>query len=405
MAESRLPEKAAYTIALLMALLAGAQVSAADMAWQQYENGRQAFDARRFDVALTDWQNAIALRKERFALASADIEAALRLPEATDSWDRIDLIVERLATKEFGEREFGVIRDSAAGSLRKEMESLHIRTKSPDLANFTRAWLAVEELRGSAAIHNSLKALQSLAVELQAYPEAEFGIGRVFFIEGELALAELQYRKTLDEAASLEVPDDRLGVILALAAVHKAKGDWKDYEDDLRLALSDSVIFSSSDDFLRTAMERALDLQGFDVMLRLYPVDEPKIIDAASALGEFLLRNGRSQATISLALAADAILTRALAALREYDPALRYTTLEAFSSLIAERKDLASWCDEKGLWKYLYYLGESLLADSRLESGRQLLQGLVASKRSGVWGRAAAQALARPVGKRPAILP
>lgn len=405
MAESRLPEKAAYLIALLLALMAGARVSAADMAWQQYENGRQAFDGRRFDVALTDWQAAVALRKERFERASADIAAALRLPEATDSWDRIDLIIARLATKEFGEREFGGIRDSAAGSLRKEMENLHIRTKSPELANFTRAWLAVEELRGSAAIHNSLKALQSLAAGLQVYPEAEFGIGRVFFVEGELALAELQYRKALDEASSLEVPDDRLEIILALAAVHKAKGDWKDYEDDLRLALSNSTIFSSSDDFLRTAMERALNLQGFDVMLRLYPVDEPKIIDAASALGEFLLRNGRSQATISLALATDAMLTRVLAALREYDPTLRFSTLPAISSLIAERKDLASWCDEKGLWRYLYYLGESLLADSRLDAGKQLLQGLVASKGSGAWGRAAAQALARPAGKRPTILP
>ena len=405
MLERHIPRKEAYLISLVLAALCVARVSATDLAWQQYENGQQAFAERRFDIALTDWQMAVAERKDRFAAASAAIDVALALPEATDVWDRIDLLVERLAKKEFGEREFEVIRDAPGTSLRKEMESFHRRTRSPEFANFTTAWLAVEDLRGSAAIHNSLKTLKALALTLQSYPEAEFGIGKVFFAEGELALAELQFHKALDAAASLEVPDDRLGIIMALADVHKAQGAWKNYEDDLRLALSDSAIFSTSNDFLRTAMERALDLEGFDAMLRLYPVDEPKIIEPASALGEFLLRNGRAQATITLALAVDALMNRALAALREYDPALSYSTLPDFSRRIAGKEALLAWCDEKGLWKYLYYLGESLLADSRLEAGRRLLQGLVSARESGAWGRAAAQALARPAGKRPAILP
>jgi len=405
MAERRYSGHAALFASLTFAILSGAQASASDLAWQHYEDAQQAFDEHRFDVALTDWQDAAAERKDRFVQASSAIERALALPEAANAWDRVDLLVERLASKEFGAREFALIREAAAGSPRREMESLHLKTQSPDFANFTSAWLAIEELRGAAAINNSLKTLKTLALELQSYPEAEFGIGKVFNVEGELALAELQYRKALDAAASLEVPDDRLEIVMALAGVHKSKGDWKSYEDDLRLALADSVIFSPQDDFMRTAMERALDLEGFDTMVSLYPVHEPKIIGPASALGEFFLRNGRSQATISLALAADAMITQVMERLRINEPGSDYSSLSALADRIAARREVAEWCDAKGLWKYLYYLGESLLGDSRLQAGRRLLRELAGAKGGGAWGRAAAQALARPSGVKPAILP
>ena len=403
MAERRNFRRGALSAALAFVLLSNA--AASDLAWQHYEDGLQAFDQHRFDLALTSWQEAVAQRMDRFTKVVAAVDTALAMPEATNVWDKIDVLVERLAVKEFGAREFAAIRDQAAGSTRREMETLHLRTTSSEFGNFTSAWLAVEELRGAAAIHNSLKALRSLALALQSYPEAEFGIGKIFFLEGELDLARLQYGKALDASASLEVPDDRIDILMALAEVDKAKGDWQNYEDDLRQSLADSNIFSSGSDFMRVAMERALDLEGFDVMAKLYPVDEPKILGPASELGEFLLRNGRSRATIDLALATDAMVTRIMTRLRVNEPTLGFVSLTDLAARIARDQELADWCNTMGLWKYLYYLGESLLADSRLGSGRQLLRDIAAAKGSGSWGAASRLALARPPGGRPALLP
>ncbi|HUX36883.1 MAG TPA: hypothetical protein VMV44_03190, partial [Rectinemataceae bacterium] len=219
------------------------------------------------------------------------------------------------------------------------------------------------------------------------------------------ALAKFQFERALDAAPALEVPDQRYEILAALAEVYRSQRDWTSYEAELRLSLADAEVFSQTNDFLRTAMERALDIEGFDSMLHLYPLDDPRIIGPSANLGEFLLRNGRPQAAIYLALSTDAIVTRALAMLRVNDPTLAFSSLVDLSGLISADRELAAWCDESGLWKYLYYLGEALVADSRLDSGRALFQSIVKAKGSGAWGRAAALALARPLGSRPAFLP
>ncbi len=391
--------------ALVLFFLPLASAAAADAAWSHFQDGREAFEAKRYDLALGDWQKAIAERSARFVIVLASIDAAMALPEAKASWDSIDALVQRLGVAEFGARQYMAVKEGAGGSLRREMETLHGMTKSSVFGNFTSAWLAVAELRGTEAIHDSLAALRNLALILQSYPEAEFGIGRVFMIEGETELAKYQFQRALEASASLEVPDERYEILAALADLYRAQRDWTSYEAELRLSLSEAPVFSKTNDFLRAAMERALDIEGFDSMLRLYPLDDSRIIGPAANLGEFLLRNGRPQAALYLALSTDAIATRALAKLRIDDPSLAYSSLVDLSGLIAADRDLAAWCDESGLWKYLYYLGEALVADSRLDSGRSLFQALVKARGSGPWGKAAALALARPLGAPAPLLP
>lgn len=394
--------RAALALASLLFLL---PPLAADQAWERYQDGSEAFATRRLDLALADWQEAIALRKERFGAALASIDVALALPEAEGLRDSISRLVDRLALAEFGPRQYAGFREAAGSSTRRLYETLHRATKTQVFANFTAAWLAVDELRGASAFGDSLKALRALAEGLENYPEAEFGLGKVFFAEGELGLAELQYRKALDEAAFLELPEARYEILGALAELARARADWKDYEELLRSSLAEAELFADSSAFLRTAMERALDLQGFDALVRLYPVTELRLVDPAAALGEYLLRNGRPQAALYLAVSADAALTRVVASIREEEPRYTYAGLPEIASRIAKRPELAAWCESRGLWRTLYYLGEALLADSRLDAGRGLLRSLAASQGSGAWGRAASQALARPLGTKPAALP
>ena len=403
--QARYPRLLAPFFALyLLALIAPSPLSA-DEAWDRYEDGRQAYAEGRFDKALTYWQEAIASRRDRFSQASAWIDAVLALPEAQATWDSIDTLVGRLAVKEFGQREYAALRAEAAGSQRREMEALHRLTISPEFANFTSAWLEVEALRGRESFGDSLGALKKTAEELQSYPEAEFGLGRVFFVEGELGLAESQFKRALDESSSLQVPETRFEILDALTELYRSKADWKAYEAELRLSLADSSLYQSSNDFLRTAMERALDLEGFDTLVRLYPVDDTRIARPARALGEFLLRNGRPAAVINLAVAADALVSRALEGLRRNDPSIAYTTLVDFANQAAKNTEVADYCETNGLWSCLYYLGEALLADSRLDSGRSLLRSLAAVKGAGPWSKAATMALARPQGVKPASLP
>ncbi|HUX36763.1 MAG TPA: hypothetical protein VMV44_02555, partial [Rectinemataceae bacterium] len=176
-------------LAFALAFLPLGYAAAADAAWSHFEDGRQAFEAKSYDIALGDWQKAIAERQARFTAVLAAVDAAMALPEAKAAWDSIDALVQRLGVAEFGARQYSAVKEGAGGSLRREMEAFHGMTRSSIFGNFTSAWLAVEELRGAGAIHDSLAALRNLALLLQSYPEAEFGIGKVFMIEGEAALA------------------------------------------------------------------------------------------------------------------------------------------------------------------------------------------------------------------------
>lgn len=379
----------------------------ADQAWQRYEDGAQAFAAKRLDKALAAWQEAVTMRKARFESVVSSIDAAMAEPEAKNVRDSVSELVRRFGIGEFGSRAFGDLLSKAQGSMRREMEALHLMTRKKVVGDFTDAWLAVEELRGAESIHDSLSSLRSLAAALRDYPEAEYGIGKVFFAEGELGLAELQYRRALDEAGILEVPDERDEIVLSLAEVAKAKGDLKSYEDRLSQALAEAPVFAATDSaaFLRTAMERALDIEGFDSLVRLYPLDDPRIVKPASLYGEFLLRSGRSPAVQYLAFAADAAVTEAVKRIRAKDPGFSYPGLPALADRMAGDQDLSTWWNDAEVWKYLYYLGEALLADSRIDSGRSLLRHIADSRGSEAWGRAAALALARPAGSKPAVLP
>ncbi len=392
-----------FALFFLAAMLSSA--SGAEARWRVlYEDGLDAFEARDLGKALQDFQDAIVERRTGFEKAVASIAAVSESAEAKHSKDSIHAFIETKAKTILFAREISSIHASAAGSLLAEAEALKARNPDRLQSNFLEALISVLDARGEEAIRGSLKRLEEEARLLKAFPEAEYGLGKVFLAEGELKLAAAQFERALSMAASLEIPEGRSEFLDSLASVQKSLGDLIAYEATLRQELMDLSPFGEKEAFLRQAMERSLVNEGFDTFARLYRIDEIRVSKPAAELGEYLLRRGRSQAVIHLAISANAVITRALTEIRRKEPSYQYIGLHDLASALRRQSGLEEWTEKSGLWKCLYYLAEALAAQPVAQASKELFLELSSMENAGAWAAASRQALLRKDGK-PSIFP
>jgi hypothetical protein len=369
---------------------------AEDRAWFQFEAGKRFFEEKSYGEALNSWKQAIDERRTGFRRASEGVAAAINSKEGGRARGSIRSLLRLLAEKEFGARQVASLETESGGSLRRAAELLKSRKPSTILSDFLDGLLLVIGVRGGDFLLDSLASLDQAAHDLEFYPEAEWGIAKIYLLEGEVSLAELQYKRTLEQASSLEIPAEIEMIRGELAGLYRLRGDWKNYEELLVESLANSGIFSEKQSFLRKAMERALYLEGFDSFLSLYRIDEAATLRPAADIGEYFLRHGRQQAVINLAVAANGELTRIIESIRIAEPAFAFTGLAPLLERIHRDPQLWAFAKNENLYRTLYFLGEALLDQGQRISARGIFTTLAASTGSGSWAKASSLALSRP---------
>jgi tetratricopeptide (TPR) repeat protein len=368
----------------------------ADPSWGLYQEGLRLYGEKRLGESIDSLKKAIDARSELFERCAQDLNAAADAKEAKKSKDSLAALVRLLAARDLIPQDCEAIRSMAGGSIVTEMQLLRATSPSAPLRGLIDTALLVVEERGISRVGDSLQALKREVAYLSSYPEAEHWIGKAFFAEGELRLAELQFRRSCDMWESLEVSEDRYGMLEDLAEVYKAKGDLKDYEVTLREIADASDLFSTKDEYYRGSMERTLGERGFDRFMMLFKVDQSFPIGAYSALGELYLGAGRTISNIYLAAATNAILTRSISDIRIDEPSYEYAGLKDLLSRILADKEEARFAADMELWKGLSLLGESLAASGYRESAREIWTALVSSGAPQPWKKRSAEDLARP---------
>lgn len=373
---------------------------ATDPAWILYQEGVRLYGEKRFGEALDSFRKSIESRSATFERASEDIASAVASKEAGKAKGSLSALLESLALRDIIPQDLEAIRGRAKGSIVAELGLMRELSPSSPLRGLIDATLLVVEERGLARIGDSLAALAKAAASLAYYPEAEFWMGKIYLAEGETRLAELQMRRAYEFRESLEVSDDRFAMLESIAAIYKTSGDLKEYEATLREIADASDLFAVKDEFYRNAMERTLARQGFDKFMSLYRIDEKVAIGAYSSLGALYLEAKRPLAVIYLAAATNAVLTRAIAAIRVDSPSYSYAGLRDLASRIQSDRDISRFADESGLWRDLVYLGEALAATGDRESARELWAAVAGAPGPiPPWGRRAADLTATLAGR------
>ena len=364
-----------------------------------YEEGRRLFEGRLFGQSLASFQSAVAERSDQYLQARARIEAVTSQKDLERAKDSISGILKLLAQRDLIDAEIAAIEGKAAGSLRIEAGLLLDKRLSADFEYFLKALILVLDRREASTLHNSLSALRKACDELASFPEAEYWIGRVYAAEAEPRLAELQYKRAWDKRAALEIPDERFDILQSLAGLYSSQKSWYSYGECLEKAVAEDPLFDEKQAFLRAAMERALGQQGFDRFYGLYHASYGPWTRAERDLGNFYLDNGRPQALIHLAVAANSILSRCSSRIVEKDPSWEYDGLAGLLEKIEAERDLASFARSSDLYETLQRLGLALERSGYRESAREVWGVLAAMKGIEPWNRSAAQALAAIKGR------
>ncbi|MGO8694480.1 MAG: hypothetical protein ACLQMF_12510 [Rectinemataceae bacterium] len=389
---------------ILLAALSAPICAAADSIppdWQSFENGLRLFKERRLGEALDAFKNAAEQRETIFGGALRDIDVVLGGGAAPQADDSILGLIHLLAPRDVIRYDMAAIDREAGGSLLAEIRLLLQKNLSFDFDNFLKAAQLVVTLRGETLIGDSLTKLRTGASVLRAYPEADYWIGKIYLAEGETGLAEMQFQRAYGEREAFDTPDKAYVLLGSLAELYRDEGKMNEYESTLLSITNSSTLFSRESDYLRLAMERTLSTRGIDDFISLYRLDQSFPLRAYSELGEFYLENGRPLAVIYLAAAVDTELSRAIAAIKAYEPGYTYGGLEDLLGLIRSDRDLSSFARESGMYRDLELLGEALSAEGYRDSARGIWRTL--AKMTGIepWNSRAGVALARPASAGP----
>lgn len=283
-------------------------------------------------------------------------------------------------------------------------------------------WILLE--RGKLAWENrnfpeALDITLQAADSMENYPEAEFWLGRIYASQGQLVLAEEQYRRALKMASFLRVPQERYNITYALAELFENNKRREDLKSIL-VDIADEEGFSTLEEInLEHRYIETLADKGLDELLYLYRSELRFSLAARRTLGEIAWEDERYRSALAhSSRTVLSLLSTAASRYRHYDAAWRFDIdtvqdeIQAdrdvrYSSTIDGTMDLLArvsiwlprvyrWLEYEGLWSQLYLLSVSLYAEGYENSARDLWELLVSSTQSGRWGNLASRQLEKP---------
>jgi len=253
------------------------------------------------------------------------------------------------------------------------------------------AWILLEKGKNSFEQKKLSEAFDYLldAVELQReYPEAEFWLGRVYEAQGQIILAEEQYRRAIKLAIYLRVPQDLTLIQYRLARLLLNQGEERALEaESILYGIANNEGASSQSGILLEHQYIArLTEGGIDELVFLYRDGLGSSLEARKLLGEIAWNRGNYRSALLHSLrAALSILTTAAERYRSThldwrfdidaekdvqnpDRDVRFPGLSDGTDrliMLAYEEDgpLAEWMETADLWLVLYLLSVSLYAE------------------------------------------
>jgi tetratricopeptide (TPR) repeat protein len=345
--------------------------------WYTLERGKLLFRQGDYGNALLAFEDARRQRHDRYAGMERDFINFLSIPEVRRIGDSLSAL------------ELYIGEGNQAGAA-EILAELYYR-------------LPRETYRDSA-----LRALEELG-KFKDYPEAEYWIGEVYRVEGELSLALGQYSRALDRGVLLEDPGLELELLYKTADLYRIRQEHRRMEETLLKIVNGndargqpwdplwSGNAGTSGQFVRNSMSRTLENSGPGRFLVMYRYNNGPVERAHRLLGFYYYASNRynlaEEHLMFAFLIQNSILIEELQRSR-YD--FVFESLESLMAALDRREDLANFMAQREYYRSVYYLGSALYGVGRGNSARDLWAFLGSREGIGEWrGRALTQ-LQRP---------
>ncbi|MDR2102916.1 MAG: hypothetical protein LBP42_02310, partial [Treponema sp.] len=186
-------------ILLLFCCPGWAQVQAERPYWFSLEQGKHFFRNGAYGEALTAFEEARQERRSVYTRMERALVELFSLPEVRRLGDSLDQVE-------------GYLADHYQPNAAAALEELYYRVSKASLGDSIN------------------RALEQLGL-LKNYPEAEYWIGEVYRVEGELTIALRQYQKAHEQRAFLENPGFDIEILYRIVDIHKAAQEYTEMEN------------------------------------------------------------------------------------------------------------------------------------------------------------------------------
>lgn len=249
---------------------------------------------------------------------------------------------------------------------------------------------------GESFFGNSFQKVKDFIALQDAYPEADFLIGKIYRVEGESALAFDFMNRALRGARWLDVMNQQYDMLYELADLSYDLGRLDDYEKYLLLVLKDDRFYTNPS--FMNAMLRTLGTETPDAVEKFFLLyrDENDIpLEACALLSDYYKeRNQLKKALECSALGAVISFSKLFYILRDRIPTYNYTNLSDLLLKAADYEDIVVWGNNNKVWELFYSLSQIAAAYGKPVFSRTLLEVLASAEPEPYWQKKATASLA-----------
>ena len=344
--------------------------------WLALEQGKLSFRSGDYGGALLSFEDARRQRRSMYDQMERDLINFLSTREARLIGDSLE-IVERFT----GDRHYT--------SVTAALSELYYRVPK-------------------ASLNDSANAALSAIGKLKDYPEAEYWIGEIYRVEGELTLALSQFRRAYAMRELLEDSGFSVTLQYKISDILKTRQEYNEMERVLLSIIADlDTLWANSEirenapagdagttpipyaqasaSFARTAMTRTLENEGVNRFLELYRYNNRIVEQTHRLLGFYYTVSGRQTAQQHLMFAFLIQNTIIIEEVRRRQFDFVFTDLSSLAEEINKNALLLSYVSEVEYYKTVYYLGASLYRSGRITVARSFWSFLASQPQAGEW--------------------
>ena len=283
-----------------------------------YRNAKAAYENKEYGKALKYAEDAILYKKEQLKSDYDAISSSLAARDVKKAGDEITNIIPVL----------------------KERDEY-------DVINLINSYNA----RGD--FNNSIKNVLEYIKNNEEYPEAQKLIGDIYKIEGEYDFAEQYYLKALDNAAVLDIPDERYEIIYLLADLSRLKKDYDNMEIRLlNIIGKDQNVTNMT---LARSMKNTVSKNNADAIEKfftMYRAQDYFCLRAFFELADYYLSiNELDKAFNYSAVAVITGFTKVYNVVSKRDIDFEYTNISDFLDIIPYHNDIVVWGSDNDVWR------------------------------------------------------
>ena len=214
------------------------------------------------------------------------------------------------------------------------------------------------DLYGEEYFNNDIYGMLAWLKAKETYPEANYLIGQIYQVEGELETAGYFFEKAYKDRKYLDVYETQYQILYDMAYLAKVQGDKEKLEKMLLLILDDDKNFKDKN-FLQsiTRTIKQNKSKNVDRLYLIYRAESKFSIKALYELSHIYEDAGMEELSVQcVALATVEAFTHFLGIMEERDSLFSYSNLTKFFIECAKYDDICIWAQENHVWELFYLL-------------------------------------------------